>query len=219
MAKSLSSPSPNKYNMTTEEVITMFPSRKEEKQSSSKCLVYALVVLVAILFIWLVFASIVLRVGDPQIQLKSARLMHNTYNNHSVSSNSSFKVTLLARVSLTNPNLFCRFYYGNTRVSVLYGASSVGAWELEGARLEGRETKEIDFVVHMSFSTKLVVVKRNLTNDTTHSDSAGMLKLRSYAKLSGTVHVLNMVNKKKTIEVACILNLNLTSYSTQHFQC
>ncbi|KAG5061528.1 hypothetical protein AAZX31_01G208200 [Glycine max] len=218
MAKSLSSPVANKSNMTTEEVIAMFPSRKEEKESS-KCLVYALVVFVAILFIWLVFASIVLRVGDPQIQLKSARLMHNTYNNHSVSSNSSFKVTLLARVSLTNPNLFCRFYYGNTRVSVLYGASSVGAWELEGARLEGRETKEIDFVVHMSFSTKLVVVKRNLTNDTTHSDSAGMLKLRSYAKLSGTVHVLNMVNKKKTIEVACILNLNLTSYSTQHFQC
>lgn len=217
MAKSLSSPVANKSSMTTEEVIAMFPSRKEEKESS-KCLVYALVVFVAILFIWLVFASIVLRVVDPQIQLKSARLMHNT-KNHSFSSTSSLNVTMIARVSLTNPNLFGRFYYGNSRVSVLYGASIVGAWELEGARLEGRETKEIDFVVHMSFSTKLVVVKRNLTNDTTHSDSAGMLKLRSYAKLSGTVHVLNMVNKKKTIEVACILNLNLTSYSTQHFQC
>ncbi|KAG4386296.1 hypothetical protein AAZX31_11G020200 [Glycine max] len=218
MAKSLSSPSPNKYNMTTEEVITMFPSRKEEKQSSSKCLVYALVVLVAILFIWLVFASIVLRVVDPQIQLKSARLMHNT-KNHSFSSTSSLNVTMIARVSLTNPNLFGRFYYGNSRVSVLYGASIVGAWELEGARLEGRETKEIDFMVHMRFSTKLLVIMRNLTNDTAHSDSAGMLKLRSYAKLSGTVHVLNMVNKKKTLGMACIMNLNLTSYSTQHFQC
>ncbi|KAK7406081.1 hypothetical protein VNO78_07698 [Psophocarpus tetragonolobus] len=189
------------YNITTEEVISMHPSRVEEKESN-KCLVYALIVFVAILFVWLVFASTMLRMGDPEIELKSARLTHK----HNVNNDSHSNVTMIAGVSLANPNLLGRFYYGNTTLSVLYGASSVGAWELEGSRLEARETKQIDFMLHMSFHN----LKRNLTNN---------LKLTSYAKLSGTVHLLHMIKKTKTIHMACFINLNFTSYSTQHFQC
>ncbi|TKY70984.1 Late embryogenesis abundant protein [Spatholobus suberectus] len=212
LPQSLPSPAPacTYAYTTTEELIAMFPSRIEEKQSS-KCLVYTLTGFVTLFAVWFVFASIVLRVGDPEIQLRSARLMHNTHN-HNVSLSSPFNVTMIASVTLTNPN-FGRFYYGNSTVSVLYGASSVGAWELEGARVGARDTKEINFMVLMRFNKLLV--KGNLTNDI----RSGMLKLRSYAKLSGTVHVLKMVKKRKTIEMACIMNLNLTSHSIHHLQC
>ncbi|KAF1875201.1 hypothetical protein Lal_00007817 [Lupinus albus] len=47
----------------------------------------------------------------------------------------------------------------------------------------------------------------------------GMLKFRSYAKLSGTVHLMKIVNKRKTIEMDCILNLNFTSHSIHHSRC
>nr|KYP37633.1 hypothetical protein KK1_041174 [Cajanus cajan] len=187
----------------------MFPSRKQEKQSS-KCLVYTLASFVTLFFVWFVFASIVLRVQDPDIELKSARLSrHNTDHHHY---NHSFDVTMIARVTLTNPN-FGPFYNGDSRVSVLYGASTVGASQLlEGATVEPRQTKEFNFKLHMRFTKS---ANANLTNDIT----SGMLKLTSYAKLSGTVHVLNIVNKKKTILMACIINLNITSYSIHHFQC
>lgn len=200
------------YNITTEELMDMFPTRKEEKQSS-KCLVYTLACFVAIFSVLFVFASIVLHLGDPEIELRSARLVHNANNYYSLSSSHShsFNVTMIAHVTLKNPNLGC-FYYGNSSVSVLYGATSVGAWDLEGARVEPRETKEFKFMLHLRF-------RKLLNGNLTHDIRSGILKLRSYSKLSGTVHVLKMVKKRKTIVMACIMNLNLTSYSIHHFQC
>ncbi|XP_027362576.1 late embryogenesis abundant protein At1g64065-like [Abrus precatorius] len=180
----------------------MYLTRHETKQSS-KCFVYALASFVTLFAIWVIFASIVLRVRDPNIELRSVRLMHKF--NHSVSPLPSFNVTIIAQVTITNPN-FGPFYYGNTSVSMLYGISSVGACQLHGARVKAIETQEINCLVNMKF---------NHTNDI-HS---GMLKLRCYVKLSGEVRVLKIVKKRKTIEMGCIMKLNFTSYSVQHLLC
>ncbi|CAJ1927606.1 unnamed protein product [Sphenostylis stenocarpa] len=218
MPKSLWNPAGRYANnsITTEELIAVFPSRKKDKKSS-KCLVYTLAIFVAILFVCLIFAFVTFRLGDPKIEFKSARLMQksSSTNYRNVSSTSPFNVTIIARVSLTNPNLGS-FHYGTSTVSVLYGTSSVrvGASKLKGATLEAKETKEMDLTIHMRFGKK-VLVKEDAPNNI-HSD---MFKLRSYAKLSGTLHVLNMLKKRKTIQMSCILNLNFTSFSTQHFQC
>lgn len=112
-----------------------------------------------------------------------------------------------------NPN-FGGFNYGNSTVSVMYGVVSVGAWEISGARIEPRETKEINVMVNMR-SSKLLVGGNNITNEI-HS---GMVKLTSYAKLSGTVNLLKIVKKRKIIGLACSMNLNLTSHSIHHIQC
>lgn len=201
----------------------MFPIHEQGKRSSSKCLVYTLAAFVTLLAVWTVFASIVtLSERDPEIRLGSAKLtaMHiSTSSNYSYRASpttSSLNVTMMARVTLTNPN-FGPFDYGNSTVSVLYGVTCVGVGEIEAATVEARETKEINVMVKVNIgsSNKLLLVSGNFTSDI-HS---GILKLRSYAKLSGSVHVLKFVNKRKTMVMACIMSLNLTSHSFQHLQC
>ncbi|KAK7253069.1 hypothetical protein RIF29_37474 [Crotalaria pallida] len=186
---------------------------KESQQRSSKCLVYALTSFVTLFALWLIFASIVLRVTDPKLKLRSARVMHISYS--ILPSSPSFNITMIATMTIMNPN-FGHFDYGNGSVmSVVYGNVSVGVGEICGDTMEARENKEINVMVNVRSSKKLVSGNNNLTNQI-HS---GTLELRNYAKLSGTVNLLKIVKKKKTIEMDCIMNLNLTAHSVHHIQC
>ncbi|KAK7308958.1 hypothetical protein RJT34_05321 [Clitoria ternatea] len=175
---------------TTEDLIAMFSIRQQRKQSS-KFFVYIFASFVTLFALFTLFASIVLRVTNPQIEFISATFMHVHHAN----------ITMFARVTLTNPN-FGPFHYNNTTVAV----SNVGARKLQGGRVEARETKKIDFVVNLRFHKPF-----NLSSD--------VMKLRSYAKLSGTVHVLKFVKRRKITVMACIMNLNLTSYSVHQILC
>ncbi|KHN25670.1 hypothetical protein glysoja_018244 [Glycine soja] len=49
--------------------------------------------------------------------------------------------------------------------------------------------------------------------------SSGSLNLTSNVKFSGTVHMLKIINIRKTIEMACAMKLNLTSHTIQGIQC
>ena len=185
--------------------------------ASMKDFVKFVSIIVVIMFIWVVIIFMTSPMGEPNIQLKSARLINNTppsYDNNT-STTSPFNVTLIARVNLTNPS-FSSFHYGKISVSVVYENSSVsvGVSESEAVTLEAQETKDLDLTVQMKLGQKELVTP-NLT-DHVFSD---MFKLRSYAKLSGIVHVLKVLTKRKTIQMSCAINLNLTSFSDQPFQC
>ncbi|XP_019420818.1 PREDICTED: late embryogenesis abundant protein At1g64065 [Lupinus angustifolius] len=213
LPKSLSTPSPIHTYSTTEAIIYNSYSQihKESQKRSSKCLVYILASFVTFLAIWVVFSSIVLHVKDPNLELRSARVLHISYN---TSPSLSFNITMVATMKIMNPN-FGYFIYGNGSVSVVHGATNIGGWEISGAKMEARESKEFSVMVNMRYSKILLVSENNITNEI-HS---GMLKLRSYAKLSGTIYLLKIVKKMKTIEMNCVMNLNLTSQSFHYIQC
>ncbi|KAL9328738.1 hypothetical protein ACSQ67_003741 [Phaseolus vulgaris] len=199
----------NNY-ISTEELIAGFPSRKREEKSS-KCLVYTLAIFVLMLLIWLILAFVTSRLADPEIELKSARLMQNTNTYSNISATSSFNVTMLLHITLTNPN-YVSFRYGKSTVGMVYenSSESVGASKLKAGILEAKETKDIKLTVHARFAQKNALVKVNLSD---------MLKLRSYAKLSGSLHMLKVLRKTTTVEMSCTINLNFTSSSNQNFQC
>lgn len=196
---------------TTEELIAMFPIHKETKRSS-KCLVYTLVFINTLLAIWLIFASTVLRTRNPEIKLKSAKVMHLSY--HASASKASLNGTMITRLVITNTN-FGHFDYMNSTVKLLYGVTCVGVGEIEGGIVEARESKVIKVMVNIR-SSKLFVGGNFSSNNIGY---LGIMKLRSYAELSGTVHLLKFVKKRKIIRMACLMNLNLTSHSFYHFQC
>ncbi|KAK7366718.1 hypothetical protein VNO80_08715 [Phaseolus coccineus] len=212
MGNSLSNPAGRYANnyISTEELIAGFPSRKKEEKSS-KCLVYTLAIFVLMLLIWLILAFVTSRLADPKIELKSARLKHNTNSYSNISTTSSFNVTMLLRITFTNPN-FVSFHYGKSTVSMVYenSSESVGSSKLKAGILEAKETKDIKLTVHARFGQKNVLVKPNLSD---------MLKLRSYAKLSGSLHMLKVFRKTTTIQMSCTINLNFTSFFNQYFQC
>ncbi|KAL4314659.1 late embryogenesis abundant protein At1g64065 [Arachis hypogaea] len=193
---------PSKFQ--SEEIITKFALHKEKKQSS-KCLVYTLACFVTLFGVCLCFASVVLRVREPKIEIKSAKMMHVGYSITSSSSPSyaSFNVTMIFSMMIINPN-YGHFSYHNSSVKFLYGVVSVGERGIVGSRVKGRDIQEFNVMVNARSSNNI--------------NYSGVTKLRSYAELSGCVQVLKIVNKRKNIVMACIMTLNFTSHSIQHLQ-
>ncbi|KAI4315480.1 hypothetical protein L6164_028281 [Bauhinia variegata] len=209
MAQESQTRRPGLYQTDDKEIaLPVFKSIHKEERSN-KCFVYIFATFVILFALALGFASIVLRVTSPQIELRSATVNHIKYI---TSPSPSFNVTMIAYLTIKNPN-FGRFNYDNSTVSVQYEGASVGDGGFGSARLKARETKGMNLTVNMR-STKLLVTG-NLTSDI----NSGMLNLTSYAKLSGKVHLFKIFQKTTTAEMACIMNLNLTSKSIQDFQC
>ncbi|MED6156475.1 hypothetical protein PIB30_014694 [Stylosanthes scabra] len=202
---------PRRYQ--SEELITKFAVHKEQKQSS-KCLVHTLACFVTLFGVCLVFASNVLRVRELKIEMKSAKMMHLSYSINSPSY-ASYNVTMIVSVKIINPN-YGHFSYHNSSVKFLYGVISVGERGIVGSRVEGRDSKEFNVMVNARCNNKELGLSENVTNNIMNS---GVMKIRSYAELDGVVEVLKIVNKRKNIVMACIMTLNFTSHSIQHFEC
>ncbi|KAI4326883.1 hypothetical protein L6164_019407 [Bauhinia variegata] len=185
------------------EEIAFAMSKSTRKQGTNKCFVYILASFVVLFAVVLVFASIAFRVKSPQIELRSATASHIT----SITSPSpSFNVTMIAYLTIKNPN-FGRFDYDNSTVRVLYEGASVGEKGFASARVKARQTKGINITVNSG----IILVTSDI--------NSWMLNLTSYTKLNGKVHLFKILKKTTTTEMACIMNLNLTSKSIQDFQC
>ena len=184
------------------------------RKRSSKCFVYLFATFVTIFAVCLAIASIVLHAESPEVELRSASVKHFTYSNNSTSSSSSasFNGTMIGFLTIKNPN-FGDFKYEMTKVSVLYGGMLLGDMKLGSARMKAKETKGMNITVNMR--TSRLLVTGNLTSEI----DSRMLRLTSYARLSGTVHLFKIMSKRKTTEMACSINLNLTSLSFHNFHC
>ncbi|MED6203566.1 hypothetical protein PIB30_000652 [Stylosanthes scabra] len=204
---------PSKYQ--SEELIAKFPVHEEQKESS-KYLVHTLACFVTLFGLCLVFASNVLRITEPKIEMKSAKMMHLSYSINSPSYASFINVTMIVSVKIINPN-YGHFSYHNSSVKFLYGVISFGERGIVGSRVEGRDSKEFNVMVNARFNNNKEVrlIRENVTNNIINS---GVMKIKSYAELSGVVQVLKIVSKRKNIVMACIMALNFTSHSIQHFQ-
>ncbi|XP_028774760.1 late embryogenesis abundant protein At1g64065 [Neltuma alba] len=185
----------------------MYKGRHEQR--SSKWFVFLLAAFVLLCAIILGFASIVLRVKRPLLQLESVSVNHLSYR---TSPSPSFNLKMVAQITVKNPNLG-RFDYGNSSVTVLYEGSSVGDRELQSGTVKSREIRAVN--VTLNLSSEKVLSSGNLSSDIL----SGAFNLTAYTKLTGTVHLLKFLKKKKSTEMACVMRLNLTSNSVQNLKC
>lgn len=197
------------YLRSDEEIATFKALRKER---SGKCFVYVFAAIVILCFFALVFALIVLRFRFPDVNLSSVAVKNLRLSNGTASLSSSFSATLAAEMTIKNTN-FGRFNLENSTMSVLYGGMSVGDIRIGPLSVKARETKKMNVAVG---------VKSNRLSDTKNLSSdmiAGMLKLNSYARLSGRVNFLDIIKKRKISGLNCSMTLNLTSGAFEDLQC
>ncbi|MED6203567.1 hypothetical protein PIB30_000653 [Stylosanthes scabra] len=197
----------NKHSRIDQETKTLYYKPTHQQRSSSKCFVFLLAAFVFLCAALLVFASIV-RIRNPQVKLTSATL---TQIHYSSTTSSSFNATLLAHLTITNPN-YGGFSYDNSEVSVVYGG---GVRFGDIARLgkdtvKARESKGINVSMKVRSPNNVTLLAGN------HS---GAFNLTSYAKFNGTVRLLKIIKKRNNIEVACLINLNFTSHQVQAIHC
>ncbi|KAK7307880.1 hypothetical protein VNO77_41322 [Canavalia gladiata] len=178
------------------------------QERSSKWFVFLFSAFVILCAVLLVFAS-VLRVRSPEVKLRSATLKQINYR---ASPAPSFNATLITFLRIRNPN-YGAFSYENSTVTVLYAGENIGDKGIGSDRVSYRETKQMNVTVNVR-SSKLPV-----TGNLSGAINSGMLNLTGYVKFSGTVHLLKIINSRKTIQIACTMNLNLTSHAIKGIQC
>jgi len=202
---------PSKMYPRSDEEIATFKALKKER--SGKCFVYVFSAIVILSIVVLAFAMIVLRFKISDVKLRSVTVKNLKYEGRGTAGQSpSFNATLVAEVTIKNTN-FGRFKFDNSTLSVLYGGMNVGNRSIIHGRVKARETHEMNITVEVR--SNRVMDTKNLSGDI----EAGMLKLSSYAKLSGRVNLMNIMRKRKTTEMNCTMILDLKRRAFQGLRC
>ncbi|KAJ4826158.1 hypothetical protein Tsubulata_037360 [Turnera subulata] len=201
---------PAKSHPRSDEEYAPIKPKSSTPTSSSKCPVYLLAAIVLLTAIALVFSLVVLRPNTPDVELSQVIIEDLKYGNYSP--NPSLNMTLSAEIRIKNSN-FGKYEFENSTASVLYEDVVVGEAKLGQGSVSARKTERMSAVVDVR-SQRLSDTK-NLSRDI----SSGMLKLSSYARLSGKVLLIKKIKKQKTAIMNCTMTLNLRSRSVQELLC
>ncbi|KAB1215406.1 hypothetical protein CJ030_MR4G025304 [Morella rubra] len=179
------------------------------KRSNSKCLAYVAAFIVFQTIIILVFALTVMRIKSPKVRFGTVAVESLS---SSTSNSSSFDMRLMAQVAIKNTN-FGHFKYESSNATIFYGDMAVGEAVIPEGRTKARKTQR--FIVPVDISSHRLSGNTNLTNDI----GSGFLVLSSQAKLSGKVHLMKVIKKKKSGEMSCTMTVNLAQRAIQDLKC
>jgi hypothetical protein len=182
------------------------------QEQSNKCFVFIFAAFVFCCAVLLISASI-LQLRNPEIKLTSATLIQTSYNANS--SLPTFNATIITYFSIWNPNFGGILSYEYSNMKVLYSGVKVGVTKIPNDRVNQRETKHVNVTVIVKFAKVIVDENVNFSSDI----NSRMLNVTGYVRFSGIVELMKIVHKRKTIDMACIMNLNLTSQSIQGIHC
>lgn len=181
------------------------------QEKSSKCLVHLLSVIVIIGAALLIFSTIFLRPTTPRLRLRSVTARNLRHGGNS--STAFFNVTLGAQMTIKNSN-FGEFNFENSTGSVIYKSGVVGKMKINKGEAKARETKMMNFQVDVRCNGLI-----SNTSELSRDLSSGVLNMSSHAELSGKIHFMGFINKKRTAQMSCTMSLNLTSQLIQDLHC
>ncbi|KAL2543716.1 Late embryogenesis abundant (LEA) hydroxyproline-rich glycoprotein family [Forsythia ovata] len=182
---------------------------KGEGRSKTKCLAYVAAFIVFQTAIILVFALTVMKIKSPKIRFNAIAV--ESFNSNSTNS-PSINMQLLTQITVKNTN-FGHFKYDNSTLTILYNGMPVGEAVIPRGRAKARKTKK--FNISVGVSSDRLSGNTNLGNDM----NSGILRLSSHAKVSGKVHLMKVIKKKKSGEMNCDWNINLANRQIQDLKC
>ncbi|XP_020204646.1 uncharacterized protein LOC109789983 [Cajanus cajan] len=175
----------------------MLPNKRiNQERRSAICFVCCLATFVILCALLLVFAILV-RPRSPHVRLTSAKSNQNSYN-----------TTVTFFLTIENPN-YGSFSYENTNMIVLHAGGKIGQRKIAGGIVGYGDTKQVNATVNV----------RSVTASLFSGINSGSLNITSYGKFSGTVHLLKIMNVRKTVEMTCDMKLDLASSVIQGIQC
>ncbi|KAL3498917.1 hypothetical protein ACH5RR_041649 [Cinchona calisaya] len=172
---------------------------KGEGNRNKKCLAYILAFIVFQTGIILIFALTVMRIKNPKVRF-GAIAVDNFSTSNSSTSSTSLNMRLLAQFTVKNTN-FGHFKY-------------VGETVVPKGRAKARKTKKFNIMVDIS-TDRLSGNVTDLGNDI----NSGVLRLSSYAKLNGKVHLMKVIKKNKSGEMNCNWAICFATRQIQNLHC
>ncbi|KAF4354812.1 hypothetical protein F8388_018016 [Cannabis sativa] len=189
---------PNRIHHRSDEENPAFKAIRKER--SNKCFIYVFATIVFLGLILLIFSLIVLRPKSPDVKIRSVTVKTLHYI---TSPFPSVNATLVAEISIENPN-FGPYSFDGSSARILYGGQKIGERRFGKGRTETRGRTRVRLTMDIR-SSRLPEGANNLNSDLNN----GVLKISSYAKITGKVELIKIINNRKTSEMKCDMNLVL----------
>lgn len=181
-------------------------------QETSKLIVYILTAILSLILIFLIFGSIFFKANSPKAKLRSVTISNLLVNG--TANATSLSMTMVAQITVENKN-FGRFVLENNKANFVYENVSLGDGDIFGGRVRARKTGVFNVTVQARANEYLAKNNTNFRNDIRLS----LVKLSSYARLRGKVHVTKLIKRSKTAVLSCTMSLNLKTQAIQDLIC
>uniref|UniRef100_A0A5B7AH91 Late embryogenesis abundant protein LEA-2 subgroup domain-containing protein n=1 Tax=Davidia involucrata TaxID=16924 RepID=A0A5B7AH91_DAVIN len=183
-------------------------SQELRRKKRMKCLAYVVAFAVFQTAIILLFALTVMKIRTPRFRVRSA-----TFDRLDVGTptSPSFNLRMNAELGVKNTN-FGHYKFDNSTVSFFYRGAQVGSVDVVKARARARSTKKFSIVVDLISATS--------NNSELGIDlSSGILPLSSQSSLRGKVELFKVMKKKKSTQMNCTMEVNISSRQLQKVVC
>ncbi|KAM1025067.1 hypothetical protein ACFX13_038965 [Malus domestica] len=201
---------PSRLHRRSDEENPTFKAIRRER--SNKCFVYVFAGIVLQSIIILVFALVVFRVKSPGFNLSSVQI--KTLKSTG-SPAASFNATLSAQMAIKNKN-FGEYKFEGSSASLWYGEFKVGEAKFAKGSVKARGTRKVNLRIEVR-SNRL---PKDVQNGGLGSEiNSGFLNISSYAKISGRVHLMKIMKKRKTIDMNCTMVLVLKNKTVKDLVC
>ncbi|XVF12582.1 hypothetical protein REPUB_Repub08aG0131400 [Reevesia pubescens] len=185
-------------------------SKGLKKKKRIKCLLYIVLFAVFQTGIILLFALTVMRIRNPKFLVRSGSFV-NTFGVGTEAS-PSFNLRMNTQFTVKNTN-FGNFKYELGTVTFAYRGTPVGQATIQKARAGARSKKKVDVVVDLSSSSL------SNSNELRNDISSGVLPLTSHSKLDGKIHLMKVIKKKKSAQMNCTMEIDITSRTLGNIKC
>ncbi|PSS34282.1 Late embryogenesis abundant protein [Actinidia chinensis var. chinensis] len=200
----------NGYSRNDTETTGGVDPRELRRQKQKKWALYIIAFVIFQTGIIVLFTFTVMKFRTPKFRVRNSRSF-DTFDVQPTTP--SFNMRMNAQLGVRNTN-FGPFKYSNTTVTFYYKGTEVGSAIVRKSKANFRSTKKVNVPVDLIMPTTLAS-----STDLASDLSSGILPLTSQAKMNGKVEIMFIFKKKRTANMNCTMEVNISSKSLQNIKC
>ncbi|XP_057463852.1 late embryogenesis abundant protein At1g64065-like [Actinidia eriantha] len=186
-------------------------SQSDDELRRQKRKKWALYIIAFVIFqtcVIVFFSMTVMKFRTPKFRVRLA----NSFETFDVQP-SSFNMRMNTQLGVKNTN-FGPFKYGNSTVYFYYRGTQVGSAIIPKSKANFRRTKKVNIAVD------LIAPTSQASNSELAADvSSGIVPLTSTSRLSGKIEIMFIFKKKKSVNMNCTMDLNISAKQLQNIKC
>ncbi|KAI3933552.1 hypothetical protein MKX01_032657 [Papaver californicum] len=203
------SPTNNQFN--SQENGENAKSLKLRRKNYVKCcgLCAVSVLIVVAVFLTLLFT---LFLRDPEIKMNNLMVVELKLISGTTLPDPKFNVSLVADVSMKNPNA-ATFKYSNSTTVLYYRENQIGEIPIPPGKAKPRRTQQMDLPFELD------TARLYSTPDIQRDAISGVLDMTSKTRVIGKMKIFGFTKNNIVVKMDCKMSFNLTSLSIQDQKC
>ncbi|GLJ12734.1 hypothetical protein SUGI_0196840 [Cryptomeria japonica] len=178
------------------------------------CCISCGVFVVALAIVILVLALTIFKTKDPRITLNSIAFGDFSTGVDVGALTVHVNLTLIADMSIKNPNKAASFKHGNSTTVMLYNRETAGEATLPAGKIKADGTSRMNVSVTV-YVDNLVSSGSQIIRD----GFAGSLNMTTRTEISGKVTVIRLIKKHVTVYAECDVNVDISSRDIEIYRC